>query len=261
MKNLSVCQKGVTDKKTSPIHMGSKMTTIYKKVVKAEKRTIKISHKRGNIRVGKLPYRWDPSPGPKTWPVIPGYKNINVCSSARGIFKELSPMYLGPVEDSQTMENFWQFSKVLNSEIDVNGDPGQLFFERRETGFSSPKGIRRKSDKSPVEYFYWKGEKLNLVEARKRIYCYYYELLVVKTDAYKSLEDMLKRGINIQILGYDGHDYDPEDDSSGSQLIEFLQDTSRSFGHEFVLAGLLTNKKVWRAGFETGFPYKKGSLN
>jgi len=42
---------------------------------------------KGNIRVDRLPYRWDQIPGPKTWPVFPGYKNINVCSSARGIFR------------------------------------------------------------------------------------------------------------------------------------------------------------------------------
>jgi hypothetical protein len=158
-------------------------------------------------------------------------------------------MFLGPVEGSQTMENLWQFSKVLESELDGDGNPGQLFFDRRETGFSSPKGIRRKSDKSPVEYFYWEGEKLDLVEARKRIYCKYYESLVVKTDAYRALEQLIKDGINIQILGYDGHDYDLEDDSSVSQLIEFLQDTNRSFGHEFVLAGILTEKKVWNNDF------------
>ncbi len=210
--------------------------------------------KRGNVHVGKLPYRWDSSPGPKTWPVIPGYKNINVCSGARGIYKELSPMLLGPILEvgAQKMENLWQFSKVLESELDDNGDPGQLFFERREEGFSSHKGIRRKSDKSPVKFFYWESEKLDLVEARKKIYCNYYESLVVKTDAYKELEDILKRGINIQILGYDGHDYDVKEDPDGSKLFEFLKDTSRSFGHEFVLVGILIGKRVWKSDFKKG---------
>jgi len=226
--------------------------------MKTEETIIK---KRGLVRVNRIVHFRDRSGISKRWPVVPGYKNINVTSSSHGIFRDLSPMFLGPVEGSQTMENLWQFSKVLNSEINANGDPGQLFFDRRETGFSSPKGIRRKSDKSPVKFFYWEDEKLDMVEARKQIYCKYYESLVVKTDAYRALEQLIKDGINLQILGYDGHDYDPEDDSSGSQLIEFLQDTNRSFGHEFVLAGLLTNKKVWGAGFKSGFPYMKGSLN
>jgi len=120
------------------------------------------------------------------------------------------------------MENLWQFSKVLESELDDNGDPGQLFFDGREAGFSSPQGIRRKSDKSPVKFFYWKGEKLDLVEARKQIYCRYYEQLVEKTDAYRALEQQIKDGINIQILGYDGHEYDSESDPNGSQLNELL---------------------------------------
>ena len=184
--------------------------------------------KRGNVRVGKLPYRWDPNPGSKKWPVVPGYKNINVCSGSQGIYKQLSPMRLGPIAGSQKMENLWQFSKVLESELDNNGDPGQLFFDRRDEGFSSPKGIRRNPDKSPVQFFYWKGEKLNLVEAREQIYCNYYESLVVKTDAYRALEQLTEDGINIQILGYDGREYDLKSAPDGSQLNEILQDTSKS---------------------------------
>ncbi len=180
--------------------------------------------KRSDVRVDKLPYRWDPTPGPKKWPVIPGYKNINVCSGSRGIYRELSPMRLGPIPDvgAQKMENLWQFSKVLESELEDNGNPGQLFFDRRDEGFSSPKGIRRKSDKSPVQYFYWEGEKLDLVEARKQIYCRYYEQLVEKTDAYRALEQLIKDGINIQILGYDGREYDSKSDPDGSQLNDLL---------------------------------------
>ena len=206
--------------------------------------------KRGLVRVNRLIHFRDRSGISKRWPVIPGFKNINVCSGSQGIFKELSPMRLGPVAGSQKMENLWQFSKVLANETDANGEPSQLFFDRRDEGFSSPVGIRRKADTSPVQFFYFGGKRLNLVEARKQIYCRYYESLVVQTDAYRALEDILNSGINIQFLGYDGHDYDPEADPNGSQLNQFLQDTSRSFGHEFVLAGLLNNKKVWDVGFE-----------
>ena len=180
--------------------------------------------KRSDVRVDKLPYRWDPTPGPKTWPVVPGYKNINVCSGSRGIFRNLSPMLLGPIPDVgvQKLENLWQFSKVIESELDDNGDPGMVFLARREEGFSRPKGIRRKSDKSPVKFFYWEGEKLDLVEARKQIYCRYYEQLVEKTDAYRALEQLIKDDINIQILGYDGREYDSKSDPDGSQLNDLL---------------------------------------
>jgi len=39
--------------------------------------------KKGKVRVDKLPYRWDPTPGSKKWTGVPGYKNINVCSSKK----------------------------------------------------------------------------------------------------------------------------------------------------------------------------------
>ena len=82
---------------------------------------------RGLVRVNRIIHFRDRSGLSKRWPVVPGYQNVNVTSSTRGLFRQLSPMFLGPVEGSQTMENLWQFSKVLQSEID-NGEPGELFF-------------------------------------------------------------------------------------------------------------------------------------
>ena len=214
--------------------------------------------KRGNVRVDKLPYRWDPSPDPKTWPVIPGYKNINVCSGSQGIYKQLSPMLLGPIPQvgAQKMENLWQYSKVIKDEVGPDGQPTQLFFDRQKEGFANPNGKRRKAHRSETLFHYWNGKILYKVEARKHIYCRYYAELVVKTDAYIALEAKLDAGENIQLLGYDGHDYSAADDQDGSRLLEILEDTSRPWGHEFVLAGLLSGNKVWQNGFANNMNFK-----
>jgi hypothetical protein len=214
--------------------------------------------KRGNVRVDKLPYRWDSSSGPKTWPVIPGYKNINVCSGSRGIYKELSPMLLGPIPEvgAQKMENLWQFSKVIKDEVGPDGKPTQLFFDRQKAGFANPDGKRRKAHRSQTLFHYWNGKILYKVDARKQIYCKHYAELVVKTDAYKALEELLNTGTNVQLLGYDGHDYSAADNLDGSRLLKILEDTSRPWGHEFVLAGLLSNKKVWQNGFANNMNFK-----
>jgi hypothetical protein len=156
------------------------------------------------------------------WPNKEGYLNINVCSGAKGIFAQLSPMRCGPIsyEDSHTngkvsvtnVENLWQFSKVWTGELDKKGEPTEEFFDRREKGWKDPKGRRwvKKGDGINPNVplcSYWNGKKLDYIDARKAIYCPEYANSVVKTEAYKKLEEMLEEGYNIQILGFDGYDY------------------------------------------------------
>lgn len=73
------------------------------------------------------------------------------------------------------------------------------------------------------------------------MYCPAYAAGVVKTKAYKELLSLLDQGYNLQILGYDGYDYQTE----GKTLEACLNDTTRPFGHELVLVCLLTNQRVW----------------
>lgn len=210
-----------------------------------------------HVKVNKLPYRFS---GEK-WPVIEGYKNINVCSGAQGIRSQLSPMKLGPVVLSDyfdmdldpewlimknepplkayIFENFWQYSKVYKNEIDENNDLTETFFKMRRDGFMNKKGIRRKYPKGCNCLFSIFGEeKLPYLDARY-YYCKIYTDLVKKTDAYKKLKEMVKEGTKIQILGYDGY-------NKGKNSYKFCyKDESRPFGHEFVLACLLTKNKVW----------------
>ena len=56
-------------------------------------------------------------------------------------------------------------------------------------------------------FSYWKGKKLSYLEARKEIYCPEYSKAVIQTEAYKQLNKLLDDGYNIQIVGYDGYDY------------------------------------------------------
>jgi hypothetical protein len=207
---------------------------------------------RGEVRVGKLPFFRGRS-GDKTWPLIPGFKNVNVCSGAAGIYKELSPMKLGPIciSDNWTcgkinvknIENLWQYSKVWPGE-EIEDFPTTEFFERRKRGWADIKGhrhVKKGTGSNPniPLYSFWKGEKLSYVEARKRIYCPIYSQLVVNTTAYRRLDNLLDKGYNIQILGYDGYDFINE----GKTLKMCVDDASRPFGHELVLAALLRNEE------------------
>ncbi|EFC48496.1 predicted protein [Naegleria gruberi] len=220
--------------------------------VKKQQELNKKRNSKGDVRCDKLPGRF--SKGNKKWPIVTGYKNVNCCSGASGIFKELSPMKLGPYEYEHgsekctitNLENLWQFSKVFPGEEEqVRNDNGQLtkvpnseFFERRTKGWKDEKAHRHVKREKPL-YSWWKGEKFNYMQARRKIYCPLYAEKVVETEAYKKLEEMVNSGMNIQILGFDGYNYD------GKTLKECFEDTSKPFGHELVLCCLLKNQRVW----------------
>jgi len=216
-------------------------------------------NQRGSIRVDKLPhYR---TSADKTWPQAEGFQNINVCSGAHGIWNQLSPMRLGPIDyegdeftegkevSVKNLENLWQFSKVWTGEVDSEGNPTKEFCERRKLGWNQEKGQRHVKKGNGVNrnvplFSFWKGEQLSYLEARKEIYCPIYAELVTETKAFKKLEEMLNAGYNIQILGYDGYDVE------GNSLEECFLDVSKPFGHELVLYALLKGNPVWEHNVE-----------
>jgi hypothetical protein len=61
------------------------------------KAVVPVAKGRGKVLVDKLPGRFSG----KKWPVVEGYKNVNVCSGAAGSWKQLSPMLLGPISPTK----------------------------------------------------------------------------------------------------------------------------------------------------------------
>jgi hypothetical protein len=149
----------------------------------------------------------------------------------------------------KNLENCWQFSKVWTGEEDEDTEkPTKEFWTRRKEGWEDVKAhrwVKKGNDSNgnrniPL-YSYWKGQKLSYMQARGAIYCPLYAELVQKTDAYKKLKKLVDEGCNVQILGFDGYDFDGE----GMTLADCYRDTSRPFGHEHVLCGLLKGEHVW----------------
>jgi hypothetical protein len=219
-------KKTNTKNKNKKLKVGDdpEKATQLKQALKDHEVTVKAAQKEnkkdkipGKIRANKLPHRLDKSIKDKSWPKADGYKNIGVCSGSPGIFKELSPMKLGPIKHDEAglpaaknLENLWQYSKVFSGDVDAKGNILPSWFARRKQGFSDPKPHRRAKKLSPGEktlYSYWKGEKLDYMEARRKIYCPLYAEYVVKTAAWTKLKEIMNDGYNIQILGYDGYDY------------------------------------------------------
>src|SRR5690606_21589400 len=78
---------------------------------------------------------------------------------------------------------------------------------------------------------------MDYVTSRKYIYAPVYAWLVIKTPAFKALQELIAKGQSVQILDLD---IIP---GSHKITVEFLRniinDPSSSFGHGYVLAGLL----------------------
>jgi hypothetical protein len=132
----------------------------------------KSARTRGRVVVDKLPGRYSG----KKWPVRDGYYRVNCTSGAPGVWKQLSPMKLGPItvsrhgwnhkEDSgeqiynvkmplqaTNLENTWQASKVWNGESELRVEsstdlntkystPSKEFFTRRAAVWADEKAHR-----------------------------------------------------------------------------------------------------------------------
>jgi hypothetical protein len=238
----------------------------HKKSIKRKTKKNKKKNKKGKIRCNKLPYRF--SKGNKLWPNRRGYKNINVCSGSTQIYKELSPMKLGPIKDikvvgfnkkiykieAKNLENLWQASKVWKSDLNSKNQPKKEWYIMRDRYYKDSKAyrhIKKSKTKKNVNiplYSLWvnqnseKVEKLSYLEARWKIYCPIYEDLVKNTKAFNDLKKLIDNGTNLQILGYDGYDYE----SQGKTLDECFDNDTVPFGHELALVSILKNDIPWK---------------
>ncbi len=223
-------------------------------------------NKVGQVRVDRLPNRMS---GEK-WPVLEGFAcRVNCTSGAPGLWKQLSPMKLGPIvvkdwgwkseedvgeqvyniplpKEATNLENLWQASKVWNGEEDGKY-PSKDFFQRRSDIWQDSKAyrwIKKKVDsngnKNVTLYSLWGTQKLSYIQSRKFIYCPIYADLVVKTKAYQKLKKKLNNGENILLLEYDGYD------RGTRSLHECFNDVTKPFGHGLVLECLLTDIIPWK---------------
>lgn len=171
---------------------------------------------------------------------------VNCTSTGK---KKLSPFYLGPSSlyggrTSYRMENAWQFSKVFSQYVGEDGNPTQEYFDWAEAGWSSRKAIRHPMGKGAVpNFFWWDGEKLDRIEARKRIYVPLYSERVVKTQCFSELQSQWEHvksheDRTLYLMDFDAYPYED------MTFSEVLNNPNKSMGHGFVLAMLLTNDET-----------------
>jgi hypothetical protein len=203
------------------------------------------------------------------------YVNIPAFSRGKGMWKTLSPFFLGPIDVTESMrsgetmekkvtciENLWQGTKVearLSREKEGKPPKEEWWIRRNKVwagkdfgGKGQLKGknvggklvyrhVLKKEDRChPSEArHYWNGEYLSYEEARKAIYIPEYWKAAEKDDTFKYLVEMRRRSIDFQIVGPDGRAIDPDLGLYGE-----LQVLTKPFGHELVLVAMLLRQRV-----------------
>ena len=174
---------------------------------------------------------------------------INVTSRSSSKFgRRLSPFFLGPLAMpgltiSQNVENAWQFSKVYDMHVGVDGEPNAKYFQWRDKGWASTHAYRYPMGKGAVPlYSYYNSEKLDYIEARKKIYFPCYSACVMEQDswghwAFLELFELYRslRGTGRTLYLRDFDVY-PRKDKTWKEMIE---DRHKKFGHGFCLGILL----------------------
>ncbi len=242
-----------------------------------------VNAKRGQVRVDKLPGRFarDEQGKPCKWPSLESYVRVNVCSSAKGMWKQLSPMLLGPInvnslgyrwsdDEGHTLhkvplpqlisnvENLWQYSKVWPGDEDPKTKAlGREFFSRRSLGWHKKKAdrypLKRPQDpksKSNPPFKATSGPNKSVP-----LYSYWFGERLTYLEARKKIycpiyERMVRKTDaykELERLVLSGQNvlligYDGY--ARGSRTWkECFEDCSRPFGHEMVLACMLDNQR------------------
>lgn len=220
----------------------------------------KNKNRRGVIMIRKLRNLKKP-------PLILGFANIypnyNYIHNHNNIndpndefyYPSLSPKMIGPIYHNMpnlpraiNLENFWQFSKVWNFELDISTKMKELqpyYLKKRIEGYLTEKCIGSKYTRKELKelnvsyepecaiYYNKYGQpiKYNYIQSRY-FYCYYYQKMVIQNKDFNCLKEKLQNGYNFIIYG--SNDYNPNID-----YYKIYIDHSKPFKHEIILYILL----------------------
>lgn len=183
--------------------------------------------------------------GPEEAPkdaTFPGF--FNVTSRSKDWTRVFSPFTMGsvvlyddaPAYYARNVENCWQFSKVYREYLDENSNIKDEYWEWAKKGFECSNAIRYPKGKGAIpEFSYWDGERLGLVEARKKIYIPKYKEAMANVPQFQKLKQLYHELDKMFLWCYDGYNHKRLDMSYD----DVIKNEERSMGHSFVVAMLL----------------------
>jgi len=204
--------------------------------------------------------------------VFPNYKHENRLDGFG--CKDLSPKSIGPLKHScfapiseivYNLENLHQGSKIFEHELNSNNNVKEEYLQKIREIYLDKVPHRHKYDRKILQklnnninipkfsiYFDTNGneQRYNYLQCRY-FYCYFYEKFVIDSKNFKKLCEMINKGYNLNIIGYDGYNV-------SKSLYEHYMDTSKPFGHELVLYTMLVEND--RDKYPWNMFYKKNEV-
>lgn len=163
------------------------------------------------------------------YPKKQGWINISAWSRGAAPWNQLSPFFIGPVEDAVNFENHWQSYKVWESisnerHIGEDGLPNDAWRAWHKQLRETRSAIRHPNGYEKPLYAWYKDQKLGVVEARKQIYIPDLQRLYRAHAAYQQLLAMVRKGTNVILIEPDGPAEDARCQPLSKETLVALQD-------------------------------------
>lgn len=175
---------------------------------------------------------------------------VNVTSRSKfWTGKRMSPMHLGPVwlygdVEALNVENAWQYSKVYKRHLHEDGFPNEEWYDWAHAGFTSQRADRYPMGKGAIpEYTWFDYEKLDYIEARKKVYIPIYRDAVENDQLANSFVDWMADLLQGEIEELVLQDFDAYDHHAlGYSWEDVVNDPDRKMGHGFVLGQMIEER-------------------
>ncbi len=183
-------------------------------------------------------------------PVTEGYV-FNTCNNNPANWEsDLSPFVIGPCKlyqhdgamlEAARFENAWQFAKLFASYADATNQPTPSYWEWAKAGWTNPKPIRFPMGRGARPLCsMWDGQRLNYIQARKKIYGPLYIEAIKNSAGYKKLVEVCETYDLVVLRDFDGYDHEKQSFS----LSDVLNNPRKKAGHSFFLKMFLTGDEA-----------------
>lgn len=247
-------------------------------------------YEEGVVAVAKYYWRTKKIPTPPESPNGKPWETFLIHSKNTGVAGKLSPFHLRD-KYGRIMENVWQFAKVYSTVASVSSKAWKHRGERhhdeekgytpefwawRKKGMNHDQAVRYPNGfkgRTQCKWALWPKsglndeqagtnpdnyEKLDYIQARKKIYCQIYKDMCPTNSSFKHIRELRRNGTNVLIVEVDGPDptlkhapYDRISKDDPCMIMDeeaiklLLHDPKKPFGHGFVIAALLLDGADW----------------
>jgi hypothetical protein len=115
--------------------------------------------------------------------------------------------------------------------------PSDKYFLWAEKGWQQTWAERHPIGKEIPLYSWWAEQKLDYIQARKKIYLPLYAAAVSNTKAFWALQEYCKLKEEVTLLDFDGYNFE----KAGMTIEDVVNNPEKRMGHAFVLWLLLNN--------------------